>query len=262
VIALAGSTVNMVQGGVFMIHNAMFQTGGNAAQLDAKSKLVKGLSDTMRNIYVARTGIPKDIMQGMMDKETHLTAKEAQKMGFVDNVTKALKAVAIIDTNNMNDLLDKIKKAGAALGAYEMPEAQEEIDTLAHIAAVKAQDEVKEKVLATDNAAEAITAELVSGEEFIAFKAQVLEFMQSVAEFIEVTPTEEKRKEEILEASSASLTSLLAAMKSKVSVPVATGTTATERVDGGDVFAPNAAAKAIQAGEDSYQRLIQKNLNN
>jgi hypothetical protein len=262
VIALKGSTVNMVDGGLFMVHNAGFSSGGNAAQLDAKSKIVKGLSDTMRNIYVARTGMPKQVIQAMMDAETHLTAKEAKKAGFVDNVTKALKAVAVIDINDMTDLKTIIKNAAAAITGQEAEGIDKEaVEALADAAVAEANATVTEEVKASDNAADAITAELVEGSEYLAFKKLMTDFVVAVGQFIEETPDEEKRNEEIKASTQNALNELLLSMKKKVSVPVASGHTSVEEVAEDGLFKNDKDAENVRAANESYERLIQSKLN-
>lgn len=94
IIACAGEKVIMPSNTIYMIHNPMNLLIGyyNEGDLSEVSKSLKIVKQTIVNVYKmkCKDNIKENDLIRMMDEETYLTADEAKKYGFVDE----------IDTNN------------------------------------------------------------------------------------------------------------------------------------------------------------------
>lgn len=96
VIALAGDTIEMPENSMMMIHNPMNIIMGNAIQMRKMADDLDKIKDSILNTYASKTGLEKSKLSKLMDDETWMTADEAVELGFADEVTKAVKAVASI----------------------------------------------------------------------------------------------------------------------------------------------------------------------
>lgn len=90
-LAMAGDHITIAEGALFMIHNARAgRPGGNGEAKDfrAMADVLDVVNDTIRETYVARTGIDAARMKRWMDAETWMSGKEALANGFVDAVSE------------------------------------------------------------------------------------------------------------------------------------------------------------------------------
>lgn len=96
-IVLAADEVEIVDGGFFMIHNAMnlvdiigyFNTSDHdqlSADLDKSKQMLAKVDESLVNDYAKKTGLGKDEIRSMMEAETWLDAGEAVEKGFADRV--------------------------------------------------------------------------------------------------------------------------------------------------------------------------------
>lgn len=70
-----------------MIHKASFRiVGGNSDDLETATNALKASDQAIVNAYVAKTGLPAEDIMAMMEKETYMSANEAVKLGFADEV--------------------------------------------------------------------------------------------------------------------------------------------------------------------------------
>ena len=100
VIAMVGEKVTMSDGSILMIHNAHFESGGDADALRTNADLAEALSDTMAKIFAKKTGLGKRVIKEFMDNETRFTAKEALKNGFIDEIVQPLAVAAKFEIKN------------------------------------------------------------------------------------------------------------------------------------------------------------------
>lgn len=96
VIALAGDTVQIADGGFFMIHKGWTFMIGNADDLRTTATLLDKVDGSLVNDYAAKTGKSAEEILALMAAETWFTAEEAVEAGFVDSImpTTAAKAKA------------------------------------------------------------------------------------------------------------------------------------------------------------------------
>ena len=70
-----------------MIHNVSVDgVSGDYHEMDKASDMLQALTKTMANAYVLKTGMSRNKILEMMDKETTIEANEAVKEGFVDEI--------------------------------------------------------------------------------------------------------------------------------------------------------------------------------
>ena len=100
--SLPGTKVTIAEGSSFMIHNPMTYAFGTSADLSHEAERMAKMEKDCHKIYAERSGKTEDEIKEMMDKETWMTASEAVKNGFCDNVLKAAQAVACVSEEQMN----------------------------------------------------------------------------------------------------------------------------------------------------------------
>lgn len=96
-LAMAAREVRISAGAFFMIHNGWTFLFGNADELRKEANLLDAVDDSIANDYVSRTGLNKDVVITMMAEETWLSANDAVKHGFADQV---INVVADNDVEN------------------------------------------------------------------------------------------------------------------------------------------------------------------
>jgi ATP-dependent protease ClpP protease subunit len=101
VVSSAANEVFIGEHSYFFIHNPYYS---HAAGPEADLKKMK---DDLLDIYHKKTGIDKNQLSAMMDKETLLNAAEALEMGFVDGIAREAKVAAL---KRREDGLRQLKK--------------------------------------------------------------------------------------------------------------------------------------------------------
>jgi ATP-dependent Clp protease, protease subunit len=86
VIAMAGDTINISQVGFLMIHNAWGRVVGNRHDMIASADVFGVFDASMRDLYVARTGLESKAVEKLMDNETWLNATDAVEKGFATDI--------------------------------------------------------------------------------------------------------------------------------------------------------------------------------
>lgn len=77
VIAMAGDSINIAEGGMMMIHDAWGGVMGNSEDMLAMANLLDKIDGQIAGIYSSRTGRKADTFRSLMDAETWLTGQEA-----------------------------------------------------------------------------------------------------------------------------------------------------------------------------------------
>ena len=121
IIALSGDTAPKISENSFlMIHNPFlvkmdldyFEASDlreSAEQALNQAELLDTIKDKLINIYHGSTGLDKEVLSEMMDKETWLSADEALSMGFASDVIESVAVAAKVDPEKLGEL--GIKKA-------------------------------------------------------------------------------------------------------------------------------------------------------
>jgi len=85
-LALAGSSVRMTEGGLFMVHNSWTMAWGNKSELRDTANLLEKVDATIAADYARKTGATLDQVVAWMDAETWFTSAEALDAKFIDAV--------------------------------------------------------------------------------------------------------------------------------------------------------------------------------
>ena len=85
-VAMAANSINMIDGGFMMIHNAWTLAFGNKNDFIELAGLLDKFDQSIINDYMKKTGKSAEEISAMMDAETWMSAQEALDMGFVDTV--------------------------------------------------------------------------------------------------------------------------------------------------------------------------------
>ncbi len=105
IVAMAGRTV-MGRGAMLMIHNPMTFTIGDAEDHRQQADVLDKARDSLLAVYQAKTGKKAGELRKMLDAETWLTAEEAKREGFADEIAdKPTKAKAMADAVLVNSVL-------------------------------------------------------------------------------------------------------------------------------------------------------------
>lgn len=112
VIAMAGEEIHITESGFIMIHDASGLAIGDASDMRQMADTLETVSDSIADVYVARTGKPKKDIRKWMTDETWFTADEAIANGFAQKIIPNLKVAAHYDPAK-----HKFRKTPAALSA-------------------------------------------------------------------------------------------------------------------------------------------------
>lgn len=84
--ALAGTTVRIGQGCLFMIHNPSMNACGMSEDLRKSADLLDKIKESIIDIYLKKTNLSREEVSQKMDEETWFSAEEALEAGFVDKI--------------------------------------------------------------------------------------------------------------------------------------------------------------------------------
>ena len=186
-ISMAADKIQMSEVGQFMIHRASVFLEGNKTELEKQAEILQSIDATQISVFSAKTGLDNTEIEQMLDKETWMTAEEAKKLGFVDEIVDRIEAkmAAIyyqsIKGNKMKwkELLEKMAGVKA-----ETPEINEVVVT------EETSDETSE-----ETPEEALNA--VTREEFDELKQTIQDLLKALMEK-EKAEGEEKTVEEVI----------------------------------------------------------------
>lgn len=88
-IAMAGDRVQIARTGFIMIHNSMVIAIGNRNDMRDTANWLEQFDDAMASVYAARSGIDKNKIAKMMDKETWMSGDTAIEDNFADELLPA-----------------------------------------------------------------------------------------------------------------------------------------------------------------------------
>jgi ATP-dependent Clp endopeptidase proteolytic subunit ClpP len=92
VIAEAGKKVVMAPTSWLMVHNPEGGADGQANVLRSVADALDNVTETIRNVYEAKTGMTAEDIKAAMDAETWYTAQAALEAGFVDEISDGSEA--------------------------------------------------------------------------------------------------------------------------------------------------------------------------
>lgn len=124
IIAMAG-TSDISPCGLLMIHNVSGGASGDYHEMEKAQRELKTMNEALANAYACKTGMDREALLKMMDKETWLTANQCTEYGFIDAIdTPAQASVQYVNAYEnglrMTDsMLEKVKNEMAKAKANE-----------------------------------------------------------------------------------------------------------------------------------------------
>lgn len=121
--------------GIMIVHNIHSKTEGDYRDMEDAAENLRKANSTIITAYQKKTGLPADQLQKMLDKETWLTAEEAVKLGFADEVmfengqTQANPGTMTAVVTKTRELVNAIPRLDM-VAIRRMMEAQSSKDTL------------------------------------------------------------------------------------------------------------------------------------
>lgn len=97
IVAMAGKS-DMSPVAMLMIHNVSGGAQGDFHEMEKAQRELKAMNEALANAYVEKTGMDRDTLLKMMDKETWLTANQCIEHGFVDEIDKPAQANMYVNT--------------------------------------------------------------------------------------------------------------------------------------------------------------------
>jgi ATP-dependent Clp endopeptidase proteolytic subunit ClpP len=97
VIALAGDKIVMADNALFMIHLPWGSVQGTADDMRKQAEVLDKITDTLVSTYQNRTGGDRDDILAALQTETWYSAREAQDVGYVDEISGAQRIAAHFD---------------------------------------------------------------------------------------------------------------------------------------------------------------------
>jgi len=116
-LAMVGDEINIADNAYIMVHKPFMLAMGTAEGF-------RQIADRMDNVeknsivaaYKTKTGLSDDVLNGLMDTPdnngTWLNAEESKRLGFVDNITEAMKIAACIHNELFNYIPEGLRNAG------------------------------------------------------------------------------------------------------------------------------------------------------
>ena len=85
-ITCAGDTVRMPKNALFMIHNPSTIAMGDSEEMRKQADVLEKYKNSITETYLQKVNIDKEKLSELMDNETWLSAEEALKYGFIDEI--------------------------------------------------------------------------------------------------------------------------------------------------------------------------------
>ena len=111
IVAMAGDKALISPTAQIMIHNVSSTASGDYRDLEHEAEVIKNYNSTIANAYTLKTGMKKDDLLEMMNKETWLTPEKALEYKFVDEIMFQEESRMVASYNNMIpiEVINKIR---------------------------------------------------------------------------------------------------------------------------------------------------------
>lgn len=120
IIAMAGDDLQIARAGFLMIHNCWLYAVGNRHDFREVAETIEPFDLAMSDIYAIRSGLDKNLIISMMDKETYIVGNDAVEQGFADSLLPA----DIVTKQKESDPNSSIKKLDTLLAKAQLPRTE------------------------------------------------------------------------------------------------------------------------------------------
>lgn len=103
-ITCAGDTVKMPKNALFMIHNPSTIAMGDSEEMRKQADVLEKYKNSITETYLQKVNIDKEKLSELMDNESWLSAEEALKYGFIDEIIENVDIQVVenkVISNNM-----------------------------------------------------------------------------------------------------------------------------------------------------------------
>jgi len=114
VIAMVGSPIKMASNALLMIHDPSGLCIGNSEDMRDLADMLDKVKGCLIGAYTKKTGKTDEEISAMMRDETWLNASECESMGFIDEITGAMKMAASFNRLKQDPKLEAREKSLAA----------------------------------------------------------------------------------------------------------------------------------------------------
>jgi len=120
IIAMAGDEIRMAKNAMMMIHDPWTISAGTADDFREQADLMDTVKGNLVTTYADRCGMAESEVSDLMSAETWMTAEQAVKNGFADEVTEELDIAASFDVKRFRNspkqwLTERAKSRGSDL---------------------------------------------------------------------------------------------------------------------------------------------------
>ena len=91
VIAMSANKIIMRRGAFMMIHKPVTFANGTSEELIKCAEVLNMITENIIDIYQARTGLSRDMINDLMTKETYMSGQMAKNFGFCDEYEDEIK---------------------------------------------------------------------------------------------------------------------------------------------------------------------------
>jgi len=203
-VMLAADKIIAGRNSMILIHNAQAGLMGGAEDFDRAAAIIRTHSTQLAEAYIAKTGLPEARIRAMMDSETRMTAAEALRLGFVDEIEEnTIQVAALMQLEGF--ALDNETNAGEGI----MPDTKTIKEAVA-----EARQEVTAKFEAEIGTAKEAHLEAVAilGKQLDEAKAEAIAAVAQVTEMTAKVETAEKAQAEAVARAETSKTEATAAL--------------------------------------------------
>lgn len=118
VIAMAGDEVHMSPTAMMMIHNPSTIVWGEESDMKRGIEMLSEVKESIINAYETKSSLSRNEISKMMDRETWMSAKKAQELGFCDKVLYSEGTPQNLITNFMFDKATVTNNFMGRLGVF------------------------------------------------------------------------------------------------------------------------------------------------
>ncbi len=175
VIAQAGTTRCMMPGTMMIIHNPQANPGaGDHKDMSAAASMLGKVKDSLVDLLADRTKQGKRAISGMMDDVTAMTADEAKKLGFCDEIEDGSPAYNEMKPKELFEFLRTCRNGGPGSGPRPGGGKYEEAEKNAESKSDAAMKETDKAEAVKDNNAAAAHREAAAAHREAASKSESL----------------------------------------------------------------------------------------
>ena len=151
-IAMGADKIIIRNGASMMIHEASTWAMGTKSDIKKTLNALETIDQSIIDIYHARTGIEKDVIEQMLIEETWLTADKAKELKFVDDISGRTSSKEVVKmANELKFSATQLQKILNAVEEYEIEEVEKETEELDTEALSQRMDDLEARIEKLEN---------------------------------------------------------------------------------------------------------------